>query len=224
MVELLGLAAPPVAVTFRDAPPAGMERVPRAAPSGCTYWQQAAAGSAFYTEAADHANCPVGAHTHGVALSPAQQQELQGLIGTMVSLEYLDMAEVAGIPTRQAPFGVAVYSPLDQAVDDPDVVLVRGSARQVMLLAEAANAAGVGPESPLMGRPTCAAIPAAQQSGRAVASLACIGNRVYTGLADGELYFAIPGQHVAAVVEKLATIVHANQALEQFHRERMETR
>src|SRR5262249_7204191 len=97
------------------------------------------------------------------------------------------------------------------------VVLVRGDARQLMLLEEAALAAGVGASAPLMGRPTCAAIPLAlaQQS---VPSLGCIGNRVYTELGDDEFYFALPGNHVAAVVDKLATIVNANRELEKYHR------
>ena len=68
-----------------------------------------------------------------------------------------------------------------------------------------------------------AAIPAVMQSGRTAANLGCIGNRVYTGLADDELYFAISGPQVTAVVEKLATIVHANRELEKFHRGRMPT-
>ena len=73
----------------------------------------------------------------------------------------------------------------------------------------------------LMGRPTCAALPAAMQSQRGVASLGCIGNRVYTDMADDELYYALPGKHLAAVVDKLAGIVHANQELMKYHRARM---
>jgi uncharacterized protein (DUF169 family) len=221
--ELLGLARAPVAVTFGDAPPAGIPRTAEAAPSGCTYWKQAAEGRTFYTEAADHYNCPVGAYTHGIDLPPERQSELEGLIGTMVGLAYLDPEEVPLIPRREAPFGAAVYAPLDEAAGDPDVVLVRGNARQIMLLAEAAAAAGVGAGSgvEMMGRPTCAAIPAVLGSGRCVASLGCIGNRVYTELGDDELYFAIPGRHVGAVVEKLAGIRRANDELERFHRGRL---
>jgi uncharacterized protein (DUF169 family) len=116
---------------------------------------------------------------------------------------------------------VAVYAPLAEVSGEPDVVLVRGNARQVMLLAEAARAAGIGPEAGLMGRPTCAAIPEVLRTGRAVASLGCIGNRVYTGLADGELYFALPGKHIGAVLDQLATIVNANGQLEAYHRARV---
>ena len=69
-----------------------------------------------------------------------------------------------------------------------------------------------------MGRPTCAAIPEAMRTQRGVASLGCIGNRIYTGLADDELYFALPGKHVSIVTEKLAAIVEANRQLENYHR------
>ena len=220
--ELLGLALAPVAVTFRDAPPAGVPRAGDAAPSGCTFWKRAAEGGAFYTEAADHYNCPVGAFTHGVELPPQAQRELEGLIGTMVGLAYLDPAEIPAIPRREQPFTVAVYAPLDEA-PDADVVLVRGNARQMMLLSEAAGAAGVGTGggTGLMGRPTCAAIPEVLRSGRCVSSLGCIGNRVYTDLGDDEFYFAVPGRHVGAVVEKLVVIRRANDELERFHRARL---
>ena len=219
--DLLGLKSPPVAFTFQTTAPAGVPRVAAAGPSSCTYWKRAAEGQTFYTEAADHYHCPVGAYTHGVDLPPAQMQELQGVVSTMIQLGYLRSEEVPHIPRREAPFGVAVYAPLDQAPSEPDVVLVRGNARQVMLLEEAAQAAGGGGGSALMGRPTCAAVPAALRSGRGVASLGCIGNRVYTELPDDELYFALPGRQVAAVVEKLATIVNANCELEKYHRARV---
>src|SRR5262249_49473571 len=114
-----------------------------AAPSGCTFWKRASEGKTFYTEASDHYNCPIGAYTHGVEMPPAQMTELQNVVGTMVNLGYIRMEEVPGIPRRQERFGVAVYATLSEAAE-PDVVLIRGTAKQVMLLAEAALAAGVG--------------------------------------------------------------------------------
>src|SRR5262245_53836758 len=218
--DLLGLTSPPVAVSFLASAPANVPHATQAGPSSCTYWKQAADGQTFYTEAADHYNCPIGGYTHGVDLPPAQTQELQGVVNTMVSLGYIRAEEVPGIPRREEQFGVAVYAPLEQAPTEPDVVLVRGNARQMMLLEEAVQAAGVGSGSAVMGRPTCAALPTTQKSERAVASLGCIGNRVYTDLGDDELYYALPGKHVAAIVEKLAGIVQANRELEKYHRAR----
>lgn len=218
--DSLGLSTSPIAITFRAGAPAGVPHVASAGPSGCSYWKLAAQGNAFYTEAADHYNCPIGAHTHGVDMPAAQMQELQGVVNTMVSLGYIRGEEVPGIPRRDQAFGVAVYAPLKDG-ETPDVVLVRGNARQLMLLEEAALAAGVASSTPLMGRPTCAAIPLAQ-AGQSVSSLGCIGNRVYTELGDDEFYFALPGKHVAAVVERLATILNANRELEKYHRGKLQ--
>jgi len=221
--QLLQLRSPPVALTFRATPPANVPRVDQAAPSGCTFWKRAAEGQTFYTEASDHYNCPIGSYTHGINLPPKQMNELQNVIGTMVSLGYLRMEEVPGIPKRESSFGVAIYAPLSETPCEPDVVLIRGNAKQVMLLAEAAQAAGVGVEGGLMGRPTCASVPAVLKSGYSSTNLACIGNRVYTDLADDELYFALPGKALATVAEKLTTILKANDELKKYHQQRLAT-
>jgi uncharacterized protein (DUF169 family) len=221
--DLLGLRTAPVAVAFRPSAPAGIPHLDAAGPSGCSYWKRAAAGQTFFTEANDHYNCPIGAYTHGVELPPERMQELQSVLGTMFSLNYVRQEEIPAIPRRAEAFGVAIYAPLVDASFEPDVVLVCGNARQVMLLSEAAQAAEVGATAPLMGRPTCAAIPEAMRSQHGVASLGCIGNRIYTGLGDDELYFALPGKHLNTVVDKLATIVEANRQLESYHRTRMAT-
>jgi len=55
------------------------------------------------------------------------------------------------------------------------------------------------------------------QESRFVTNLGCVGNRVYTGMDDNELYVILPGERVEAVQEKLEAIVSANQALETFH-------
>ncbi len=215
--ELLGLRAAPVAVAFRAAAPAGVGRVEQAGPAGCAYWRWAAEGRIFYTEAADHYNCPVGAYTHGVALPAERARELEGVVGTMVGLQYIRMEEVQTLPRLTEPFGVAVYAPLADAPVAPDVVLVRGTPRQIMLVAEAARAAGIGHDGPALGRPACSMIPEAMRAARGNASLGCIGNRVYTGLGDDELYFTVPGARLDDVVLKLETIVHANRELERYH-------
>ena len=143
-----------------------------------------------------------------------------GLVQTMVDLEYLKMEEVSQFPTRNTPLKVAVYAPLDAAPMPPDVVLVRGNARQLMLLAETAQAAGVAGTGPVMGRPTCAVVPEAINAARTSASFGCAGNRVYTGAGDNEAYFAIPGAQLRALEEKLAVIVGVNRELEKYHRAR----
>jgi uncharacterized protein (DUF169 family) len=218
--SLLGLEHAPVGIAFREAAPSGIERIGRPGPAGCAYWKLASEGQAFYTEAADHYNCPIGAHTHGVELPADRAAELQQVVGTMVQLQYIRMEEVPGIPRMTRPFGVAVYAPLSRMPVDPDVVIVRGNARQVMLVAEAARAAGIGQDGATLGRPACSMIPEAIGSARGNTSLGCIGNRVYTELGDAELYYTIPGPRLGDVTEKLATIVAANRELEKYHQGR----
>ena len=188
--------------------------------SGCTYWKRASEGKTFYTEASDHYNCPIGCYTHNVELPDAQMEELENTLGLMGELGYISMDEVPGIPRRENSFQNAVYAPLADATDIPDVVLVSGTPKQMMLLAEAATAAGIGAENGVMGRPTCAVIPAVMQSDKGASSLGCIGNRVYTALSDDDFYFAFPGKHIDLLIEKLETILNANRALEEYHQQR----
>lgn len=219
--QALGLTWPPVAIAFRDQPPPDVSRVSSSLPAGCAYWTHAAQGHTFYTTPDDHYGCPVGAHTHGIQLPGERAGEFESVVGTMLALEYLRQEELPAIPHRTESFGVAVYAPLSDASFDPDLVLVRGTPRQVMLLSEAARAVGAFEDSATMGRPACAMLPQADNTGRGVTSLGCIGNRVYTGLGDGELYFTLPGAKLRAVIDKLDTIVRANRALEAFHTDRL---
>ena len=206
--------------TKRDGRPVGVDRVNRAAPSGCSYWKLAAEGKAFYTEMSDHHNCPIGAYTHGADLPADKLADLESTIGMMVGLEYIKPEEVPTIPRLTHESHVMVYAPLGTSPCDPDVVIVRGNAKQVMMLSEAARSAGAGASGASMGRPTCAVVPFVAQSGQGVSSVGCIGNRVYTELGDDELYYAMPGASVAAVLGRLETIVRANSELESWHRER----
>jgi uncharacterized protein (DUF169 family) len=217
--ETLRLAFPAVGIAFRDSPPPGVPHAP-AGPASCSYWKRAADGEVFWTDAADHQNCPIGAHTHGVPLDEAKQRELTALVGTMVQLGYLRMEEVPRIPRRTAKLRVAVYAPIGKMPCPADLVLVRGTTAQLMVLVEAAQAAGVAPEAPAMGRPTCAVLPQSLDSARPAMSLGCIGNRVYTGLGDGEGYVALPASALDAVSSKLGDLARANAELEKFHRAR----
>ncbi len=141
--ELLELAWLPIGVAFQPSAPTDLPRVEAAGPSGCTYWKLAADGQSFYTEAADHFNCPIGSFTHGINLPPTQAQELEGLVGTMIGLGYIRQEEIPAMPRREVAFGVAVYAPLTDMAGTPDVVLVRGDAKQMMLVGEAAGAWGL---------------------------------------------------------------------------------
>jgi uncharacterized protein (DUF169 family) len=223
ILSTLQLKSAPIAIAFLEAPPPGVPRIDRARPAGCGYWKEAAEGRAFYTTAQDHMNCPVGAFTHGVELPTEKAAELEALVGTMIELQYLKGEEIPLIPHRTEPMQVAAYAPLASTPFAPDMVVFRGNVRQIMLLSEAARAAGVFEAGTVMGRPACAMLPQVLQSGSGTASVGCIGNRVYTDLPDDELYLTVPGAKLSGVLDELGTIVHANMELEKFHRQRAAT-
>jgi uncharacterized protein (DUF169 family) len=222
VLDALKLEWRPVAIAFLSAPPPDLPRVDRALPAGCAYWKHASEGRGFYTTTEDHYGCTVGAFTHNVTLPDDKSRELESVVGTMVSLEYLSGEEVPSIPRRSTPMQIAAYAPLADATFTPDVVVFRGNARQLMLLSEAARSAGIfgDGDGSILGRPACAMIPQADSTGGAVASFGCIGNRVYTGLADDEFYVTVPGSGLARTLERLSVILNANVQLKAFHEAR----
>jgi uncharacterized protein (DUF169 family) len=215
LTTTLGLSRRPVAVAFRESPPPGVSPLAGTQPSGCSFWRLAASGQVFYTVPSDHYNCPVGSYTHNIQLPKEREPELMNTLSLMVNVGYLRMDEVPTIPRLPATPAVTIYAPLAQTPVDPDVVLISGTPARLMLLHEAAARAQKTP-LPLLGRPTCMAIPAALSSGVA-SSLGCIGNRIYTGVADDEFYSVIAGQDLSAVVAQLDTIKAANAALTEYH-------
>jgi uncharacterized protein (DUF169 family) len=219
LMQALALKRRPVAVSFRDSAPNGVKKMDKAAPSGCTFWGLAAGGHTFYTLPEDHYNCPVGSYTHNIPLPADRANELPETLGLMTQIGYLKMEEVPGIPVLPTTPKTITYAPLGGTPVDPDVVLIAGSPAKLMLLEEAALRAGAAAKISLLARPTCMAIPAALAHG-VVTSAGCIGNRVYTGIGDDELYAAVPGRDLEGVCGELRMIVSANTTLEQHHRAR----
>jgi uncharacterized protein (DUF169 family) len=218
----LRLARRPVAVTFGETAPAGVAKFSGAEPSSCSFWRLAAEGRTFYTVPGDHYNCPVGSYTLNIALPEDRAPELDQTLQLMTGIGYIEMKDVPGIFRCPGTPVIVTYAPLGETPVDPDVVLFAGRPASIMLLEEAAQRAGVAAQLPMFGRPTCMAIPAALAKGT-VASAGCIGNRIYTGLGDDELYVVIPGIDLERIAGEVETIVAANATLAEFHRERRRT-
>ena len=218
ILQLLGSERRPVAVAYLDAPPAGVSKFDGSEPSSCSFWRLAAAGRVFYTVPADHFNCPVGGYTHNT-LTPERMPELNDVLNLMTDIGYLRMEEVPGV--FQLPVGpkVVVYAPLGETPVAPSAVLASGKPGRVMMLAEAANRAGAMSKLPLLGRPTCMALPAALAQG-AVTSSGCIGNRVYTDIGEDELYVVLRGTDLERIAGEIPTIRSANETLTGYHSQR----
>ena len=218
LTQTLAAARRPIAICFLDSEPAGVEKFVGSLPSSCSFWKLAESGRTFYTVPADHQNCPIGGYTHSV-LQPERMPELQQALGLMESIGYIRMEEVGGVFHLDASPAAILYAPLGDTPAPPSAVIASGKPARVMLLAEAATRAGEMSRLPLLGRPTCMAIPAAMGTG-AVTSAGCIGNRVYTELGDDELYIALRGATLDLVAAELETIETANQTLTGYHQER----
>ncbi len=218
----LNLHRRPVAVAFRQEPPVCVEKFTGTQPSGCSFWRIAAEGRTFYTVPSDHYNCPVGSYTHNIALPPDRAPELEQVLGLMAGAGYIKMEDIPGVFRLPQRPPVVVYAPLGDSPFDPDVVLFSGRPASVMLLEEAAMRAGVAAQLPMFGRPTCMAIPAALSQGT-VASSGCIGNRIYTGLGEDELYVVVPGRDLERLASEIATITEANAQLAQYHQQRRQS-
>ncbi len=221
ILRVIKAGARPVAVAFLDAAPEGVKKFEGAQPSSCSFWRLAAEGRTFYTIPENHFNCAVGAYTHSIALSPAREKETEQTLKMMFDLGYVKPEEIPQIPRLAKSPNAIVYSPLGDAPVEPDVVLFALRPAAAMLLQEAAVRAGVGAGSPSMGRPTCMALPASLQFG-SIASLGCIGNRVYTGLDENEMYLVLRGKDLWSVAEALNVISGANAALRDYARGRRE--
>lgn len=215
----LPMSRRPVAVTFLDAEPTGVSKFSGTEPAGCSFWRLAAAGQTFYTVPADHFNCAVGAYTHNIQLPPDRVQETEATLGMMFNLGYVRPEEVPGIPRLPAEPAAIVFAPLGDTPVAPSVVLFTVRTFESMLLNEAATRAGAMSSLPLLGRPSCMALPAALAHGT-VTSLGCIGNRVYTNLGENEIYVVVPGPKIEAVSDALGIVTSANHALEVYARGR----
>jgi len=217
LTEALKLEQPPIAVSICASAPDGIAPHDHAVAAGCVFWQEATTSS-FITGPADHERCTVGMHTHGMpAETEPQKQDMQVSLRVFNDLGYVRDEDVAQIPTLAAGTRHVVYAPLAQALLPPDVVLLFTDARQGLIVTEAAQQLEGG-LPPALGRPACAVVPQALNTGRAALSLGCCGARAYLdALPDSLALWALPGARVAEYAERIHALAEANQVLTRFH-------
>ncbi|MER7786653.1 DUF169 domain-containing protein [Streptomyces sp. NPDC097640] len=201
LIELLGLAYPPVAITFGTEPATSSgERLP-AQPAGCCFWEPAQRRP-LDTHAADHANCSTGSYTHGLTdLAAAASGSDTAALVSSGWITPADLTSVAHLPIR--PTSIR-YEPLTD-VTSPDVVLVRLSPSSLMTLH------GACPDLRLATRPQCQIIPLAY-GGQVAVSPGCAISRARTGLPAEEMTCALPAGSLPAVIDRLRQAVAADRA------------
>ncbi|MGA2117020.1 MAG: DUF169 domain-containing protein [Bryobacteraceae bacterium] len=216
LTAALGLAQPPIAVCLTGSVPAGVDLWEGHAPAGCRFWQEAAT-RVFATTAAHHGLCSIGLYTHNLELSPAAETDLNDALKVFADLSYVRPQDVAAIPVLKSQPKFVVYGPLSQAPVAPDVVLLFVQAGQALIVSEASQQLEAG-APPALGRPACAVIPQAANSGRSALSLGCCGARAYLdALTDDVALYAVPGPAIDAFAERIEALSKANRILQKFH-------
>jgi len=217
--DSLHLSLPPVAVSFADHVPEGVQTFNGSVPAGCRFWQEAAT-RVFATVAADHELCSIGVYTHHLEGGPGHAENLQDSLKVFGDLGYVRLDDLPFIPVLNRSPKVVVYGPLGETPLPPDVVLLLVNADQTLILSEASQQFEHG-LPPAMGRPACAVVPQAFNSGRTALSLGCCGARAYLDVLkpDTALY-AIPGTQIAAFSGRVAELAKANAVLTTFHSKR----
>ncbi len=214
----LQLTRPPIAAAWADTPPDGVRVMERAVPSTCALWPLAEQG-VFYAPAATHANCPIGAMTMGFELTEPIQENLMAVVQKMVGDGYLGADEPPAIPKVSVAAQGIVYGRLAELPLDADVVLMWLAPAATMIFSEAAGDAawGDGARGVALGRPTCAALPQAINTGQPTTSLGCAGMRTFTGVPDELLLAVVPGTDLPRFAGALERTLAANAAMQQFY-------
>ncbi len=218
MTDLLHLDAPPIGITFSAQRPDGVELfdepMPDATPdgrtgrvpAGCVFWMKGA-DRTFATEPADHGNCSIGSLTHGlIELSEAARR---ADVAALVGAGWVTPDMLTGIPTISERPGFITYGPLASTTVDPDVVLLRVDAKQLMTILDAV------PGLRVEGKPQCHIVPLAA-AGEIAASVGCALSRVRTGMKPHELTCAIPAFRAREFVDSLRETVAADATVATY--------
>jgi uncharacterized protein (DUF169 family) len=221
LAAVLHPTAPPVAITFSASAPAGVEahggpippplpdgRTGRV-PAGCVFWLQAT-DRTFTTAPADHGNCSVGRLTHGLA----SIDDIAGNddVATLLGSGWVTEDVLPRIPVVTERPGAITYGPLADtpAEVDPDVVLVRLTAKSLMVLRAAY------PDLAVEGKPQCHIVAMAKEHATLAASVGCMLSRVRTGMPSTEVTCAIPAGRLLEVIDRVRATALADATVAAY--------
>ena len=217
--DALALNVPPIAITFTDTAPADVDPfdapMPDAlpdgrtgrVPAGCVFWMRGTTRT-FSTVAEDHGNCSVGSYTHGFKTL----DEISGNsdVAALLDSGWVTMDVVPQIPTVSEKPGTVLYGPLHETSVDPDVVLLRVTGKQLMVLHDAI------PELRIEGKPQCHIVALAKEQGAPAASVGCALSRVRTGMSAHEMTCALPASSLPDVVATIQRNAGADTAVARY--------
>lgn len=215
----LHLSSAPLAITFSDAAPTGVaaydEPMPEPladgrtgrVPAGCVFWMKAAEAT-FTTVAEDHENCSVGSLTHG--FKTLEEVASNSDVAALLDSGWVTMDVVPQIPVVRERPGAVTYGPLAETPVEPDVVFLRVSARQLMVLSDAI------PGLRIEGKPQCHIVAVAKEQNEPAASVGCALSRVRTGMDPTEMTCAIPAGRLAEIVAAIQRTAAADTTVARY--------
>jgi uncharacterized protein (DUF169 family) len=212
----LDLTIAPIAISFADSIPEGVPAFQGAAPAGCRFWQEAST-RVFATVPSDHRLCAIGVYTHRLQPGAGYESDLRDALKVFGDLGYVRPQDLPFVPVLNREAKVVIYGPLGQTPGEPDVVLLFVRPDQTLILSEASQQLENG-LPPAMGRPACAVVPQAYNTGRTALSLGCCGARAYLDALKPDLaLYAIPGPQLAGFAARVQELSKANAVLTAFH-------
>ncbi len=219
LTSILHLTEPPIGITFSDEAPPGVpafddpmpEPTPDGrtgrVPAGCVFWMKAI-DRTFVTAPEDHGNCSVGSLTHG--FMGLEEAAGRADVHALVASGWVTEDVLSQIPTVSTRPGFITYGPLSEAAAEPDVVLLRVSPKQLMMISDAL------PDLHGGGKPQCHIVALAKEHGQVAASVGCMLSRTRTGMSPDEMTCALPAARLQEVLQKLGAAAKADAAVASY--------
>ncbi|GAB4312801.1 MAG: DUF169 domain-containing protein [Methanobacteriaceae archaeon] len=209
--ENIGLEKSPVAIKLvlrKEDIPEGIEEIDSKM-RHCEMVQKASQGDSFYA-LSDDQMCKGGAAAIGAEEAPEKLKtgEFYYDLGRFSSLGSAKRT-LDAIPKIDMRTYATVYSPLEKANFDPDVILVICNPKQAMMLAQAlVYTLGGRVEADFSGiQSICAdAVAGPYMRKQANITLGCSGSRQYADIKDDEVIVGLNGENIGCVVNALESL------------------
>ncbi|MBP2133700.1 uncharacterized protein (DUF169 family) [Methanomicrobium sp. W14] len=207
--EILGLKGSPVAVKIAETEadiPSGYQKIQERS-RHCQFVQDSRLkGMKGYATRSEHL-CKGGAGVMGIEKLPESvaNGKMYHTLGNFKTAEGA-LETVSAIPKCTTKSYASIYSPLESAEFEPDVVVIVATPRQALRLSQAyLYATGGRVSSDYSGiQSVCAdAVVAVKQRGVLNMTLGCNGSRKNSGIAEDEVILGIPPKELPGIVEAL---------------------
>jgi len=207
----IGLEKSPVAIKLvlrKEDIPEGIEEIDSKM-RHCEMVQKASQGDSFYA-LPDDQMCKGGAAAIGAEEAPEKLKtgEFYYDLGRFSSLGSAKRT-LDAIPKIDMRTYATVYSPLEKANFDPDVILIICNPKQAMMLAQAlVYTLGGRVEADFSGiQSLCAdAVAGPYMRKQANITLGCSGSRQYADIKDDEVIVGLNGENIGCVVNALDSL------------------